>query len=89
MEFITSEKNNIVRVIKEGIFVGILTVLIGYAASYIVKPYFKIDLPEICKSWNAKHVMEWSLFITGFLVHVFLEVTGINKSYAMYRSQLA
>ena len=88
MEFITSEKNNVLRVIKEGIFVGILTVMIGYAASYIVKPYFKIDLPQICNQWNAKSVMEWTLFFTGFLAHVFLEVTGINKKYALYRSQL-
>ena len=79
---------NVIRVVKEGIFVGVLTVLVGYVASYLVKPYFKIDLPDICKNWNAKHVMEWSLFITGFLVHVFLEITGLNKKYALYRSKI-
>ena len=88
MEFISNEKNQVIRVVKEGIFVGILTVLVGYVASYLVKPYFKIDLPEICKNWNLKYVMEWSLFITGFLLHVFLEVTEINKKYAIYRSQI-
>ena len=61
---------NVIRVVKEGIFVGILTVLVGYVASYLVKPYFKIDLPEICRQWNSKKIMEWTLFLTGFLLHI-------------------
>ena len=89
MDFFSNERNNTLRVIKEAAFVGILTVLIGYVASSLLRPYFKIDLPEICKSWNKNHLMEASLFATGFLLHLFLEFTGMNKSYAMYRSQLA
>lgn len=88
MEFFSQERNNTVRVIKEATFVGILTALIGYVASALVKPYFKIDLPEICKSWNKKHLMEISLFATGFLLHIFLEFTGMNKTYALYRAKL-
>jgi hypothetical protein len=88
MEFFANERNNTVRVIKEATFVGILTALIGYVASALVKPYFKVDLPEICKSWNKKHLMEMSLFATGFLLHIFLEFTGMNKTYALYRAQL-
>ena len=88
MEFFSQERNNTVRVIKEATFVGILTALIGYVASALVKPYFKIDLPEICKSWNKNHLMEISLFATGFLLHIFLEFTGLNKSYALYRAKI-
>ena len=88
MEFFSQERNNILRVIKEATFVGILTALIGYVASALVKPYFKVDLPEICKSWNKKHLMEISLFATGFLLHIFLEFTGMNKTYALYRAKL-
>lgn len=88
MEFFSQERNNTLRVIKEATFVGVLTALIGYVASALVKPYFKVDLPEICKSWNKKHLMEISLFATGFLLHIFLEFTGMNKSYALYRAQL-
>lgn len=88
MEFFSQERNNTVRVIKEATLVGILTALIGYVASALVKPYFKVDLPEICKSWNKKHLMEISLFATGFLLHIFLEFTGLNKTYALYRAQL-
>jgi hypothetical protein len=89
MEFFSNERNNTLRVIKEATFVGILTALIGYVASALVKPYFKVDLPEICKSWNKKYLMEASLFATGFLLHIFLEFTGMNKTYALYRAKLA
>jgi hypothetical protein len=88
MEFFSQERNNTLRVIKEAIFVGILTALIGYVASALVKPYFNVDLPEICKSWNKKYLMEASLFATGFLLHIFLEFTGMNKTYALYRAKL-
>jgi hypothetical protein len=89
MEFFSQERNNTLRVIKEAVFVGILTALIGYVASALVKPYFNVDLPEICKSWNKKYLMEASLFATGFLLHIFLEFTGMNKTYAVYRANLA
>ncbi len=88
MEFFANERNNTLRVIKEATFVGILTALIGYVASALVKPYFKVDLPEICKSWNKGHIMEASLFVAGFLLHLFLEFTGLNKSYALYRANI-
>jgi hypothetical protein len=88
MEFFSNEKNNIIRVLKEAILVGILTVLGGYLASYIVRPFLKVNLPEICKSWNKNHVMEWSLFTTGFLIHIILEISGVNKKYAEYRSTI-
>jgi hypothetical protein len=88
MEFFSQERNNTIRVIKEATFVGILTALIGYVASALVKPYFNVDLPEICKSWNKKYLMEASLFATGFLLHIFLEFTGMNKTYALYRAKL-
>lgn len=89
MEFFSQEKNNTLRVIKEATFVGILTALAGYVASALVKPYFKIDLPEICKSWNKNHLMEISLFATGFILHIFLEFAGLNKTYALYRSKIS
>ncbi len=84
----SNEKNNTLRIIKEATFIGLLTVAAGYLASYIVRPYFKVDLPEICKRWNDKYVMEASLFVTGFLLHLLLEFTGLNKFYAVYRAKI-
>jgi hypothetical protein len=89
MEFFSNERNNTIRVLKESTFVGLLTVFAGYVASILIKPYFKVDLPEVCKRWNKNHLMEASLFVTGFLLHLFLEFTGMNKSYAMYRANIA
>ena len=88
MEFFSNERNNTIRIIKEATFVGILAVFAGYVASAILKPFFKIDLPEICKNWNKGHIMEASLFVSGVLLHLFLEFTGMNKSYAVYRAKL-
>jgi len=82
------EKNNTVRIIKEATFVGVVTVIVGYIASILLKPYFGVSLPDICKTWNKKHVMEISLFMTGFVLHIIMEKTGINKKYATYRSLL-
>jgi len=77
--------NPIHRVFIEACVMGLLVMLVGVIGSKIVKPYFGVSLPEICKSWNKKYVMEASLFTTGFLLHIILEITGINKEYALYR----
>lgn len=74
------------RVFIEACVAGLLVMLVGSIASKLVRPYFKISLPEICKSWNKKNIMEISLFMTGFLLHVILELTGLNKQYAVYRA---
>ena len=43
---------------------------------------YPIDfLPEICRSWNKYHVMEKTLFLTGFLIHIISQLTGINHWY--------
>jgi hypothetical protein len=54
--------------VKRSIFFGLMAILAGHIASMIVKPYFKVDLPDICKTWNAKYLMEASLFVTGFIL---------------------
>ena len=85
--FLTSEKNYTTRVFKEAVIVGLLVLGAAYLIKYIVKPYFKVDLPEICERWNEKHVFEVSMFLTGFVLHIVLEITGVNKSYALYKSR--
>lgn len=89
MEFFSKEKNNKIRIVKEACFVGLLLVLFGYLSSIVVKPFLHVSLPEVCRSWNRYYVMEASLFVSGFLLHLALEWSGINKKYSEYRSQLA
>lgn len=88
LESVSNEKNNTVRVLKEAIYVGIITVIGAHLIKYIIKPYFKVSLPEICEKWNEKHVFEVSMFFTGFFIHLVLEWTGVNKQYALYRSKI-
>ena len=69
------------RLFVEAACVGIITVIFGTIAGFIVAPFLKVDLPEICNSWNKFYTMEISLFLTGFLIHLFCEFSGINKWY--------
>ena len=87
-KFFSEEKNNNIRVFKEAVFCGLLVLGAAYIVKHIVKPYFKVDLPEICEKWNKKHVFEVSMFLTGFVLHILLEITGVNKTYALYRSKI-
>lgn len=70
-----------IKLLKEAIIVGIATVIIGTLVGFIIGRFFSSNLPKICKEWNKHHVMEISLFFTGFLLHIICEFTGINKWY--------
>jgi len=65
----------------EAIVVGILTVVFGNFAGFVVSPFLKVNLPVVCSNWNQFYAMEMSLFLTGFLLHLFCEFSGINKWY--------
>ena len=69
------------QLIYEAIVVGIATVIFGNIAAFLVGPFFKVDLPGECKNWNKFYAMEITLFVTGFLIHLFCEFSGINKWY--------
>ncbi len=62
-------------------FVGILNVVIGSIVGFFIGRSMGMDLPVICKQWNKNHIMEISLFITGVLIHLLSEYSGINKWY--------
>ena len=68
--------------LTEAIGVGILTVLVGTIISAILaKTTLKVDLGKVCKTWNRFYIMEISLFLTGFLIHLLCEMSGINRWY--------
>lgn len=50
------------------IIFGILSILIGYCISWLIKPYVQISLPDVCKTWNKYYAMELSLFLVGCLL---------------------
>jgi hypothetical protein len=65
----------------EATAVGILTAIFGSIVGFILSKYFSPNLPKTSTDWNKNHIMEISLFLTGFLVHIFCEYSGINKWY--------
>ncbi len=74
---------SVVLVLLEAFIVGIFVVLFGYIASFIlslVTP--QPGLPKICKQWNKYYIMETTLFLTGFLLHLTFQYTGLNYDYA-------
>ena len=70
-------------VIKEAIIVGIATVIIGQFVGFTLSKLMKTQVNNISDSrnWNKNHIMEWSLFFTGFLLHLLCEYLGVNKWY--------
>ena len=71
-------------ILIEGTVVGILIIIFAYIASAILYIFgANPELPTICATWNDTHIMEKSLFLTGFLAHISLELLGINKWYSI------
>ena len=74
----------------ELIIVGIMVVLFAYVSGFIIGKSANVNLPEVCATWNKHYVMEKTLFLTGVLVHLFCEISGINRSYcANYMKSLS
>jgi hypothetical protein len=72
------DSNPTYMLLKRSIFMGLCAIIAGYLASMIVKPIFKVDLPEVCKQWNKKYLMEASLFMTGFILYFALKYFNIR-----------
>ena len=62
--------------IKKSILIGIITVIIGTIISFLLGDSLSVELPVICNSWNKYHVMEISLFFTGSVVYIILDLIG-------------
>jgi hypothetical protein len=66
-----------VRLVVEGLILGLLLILIVYATKFIVRPFLKVDLPEVCKGWNKKWIMEVSLLLASVILWIVIKKTQI------------
>jgi ABC-type antimicrobial peptide transport system permease subunit len=70
-----------IQFLIELIVVGVLSILFGYVAGYIVGMTSDVNLPEICRTWNKYYVMEKTLFWTGIFTYLAVHITGVSKWY--------
>ena len=61
------------NVIKEAIIFGIMSTIMGSFVNLIL---FSADTLQM---WSQNYVIEISLFFSGFFMHLFSEITGINR----------
>jgi hypothetical protein len=60
---------------------GLVIVLCGLLSCWLVKEVgmSSVSLPDECKKWNDKYVLEKTLFITGVLAYLVGNATGMLK----------
>jgi len=74
--------NYLIKLLIEAIFVGIGLIIMGSIVALLVGYFYpKPILPKSCANYNKYYVMEFTLFLTGFLFHLLCEVSGFNSWY--------
>ena len=68
--------NYIIQLLIEAVIVGISVIIMGTLITYCFAMYSDKSTDFI---WNLH--MFISLFLIGFLLHIFYEFTGLNKLY--------
>ncbi len=69
------------KLIFEAIIFGIIILVLGTIVSFILSKFTITDLPPVCKDWNKNHIMEISLFLTGFIGYLVCYLIGLNSWY--------
>lgn len=67
------------QVYIEAASVGVLTLIVGTAVSSVLM--MLVPRPTDPKDWNKYRIMEISLILTGVLLHLGCEVSGLNGWY--------
>lgn len=67
------------RFLTELVVVGFLTVLFGYVVMYLMKMMHGVEVYAACNILSENYVMEKTLFLTGVVMYLVLEVVGVNR----------
>ena len=63
--------NYFLNLFIEATIVGIGLIIVGTLIAYAVRNFYpKPVLPKSCASYNKYYVMEFTLFLTGFVFHL-------------------
>lgn len=64
--------NQLTNLLLEALIIGIVTIILGLVVRYFIELLFK---PHYLTTFIL------ILFLTGFLIHIICQITGINKWY--------
>ena len=67
------------KLLSKSIVSGVGVLICGTVIGYIIGKYFSMNLPPVCNNWNKNHIMEISLFLSGVVLYMVYELTGVNK----------
>jgi len=71
------------NILIEALIVGVITAVVGLIVSYGV---MYIEKPESVKNFDHWWSIVVSFFITGFLIHLLCEFSGVNRWYCVHGS---
>jgi len=69
------------RFMLELVFVGVLNLVFGFIISYVMMGQ------EKSKSFDHWPSVLFSFFITGMIIHLFCELSGVNDFYCNYKNK--
>jgi ABC-type antimicrobial peptide transport system permease subunit len=72
------------QVLIEAFVVGLVTIITGNIAVFLIGKSFKPSLPELCDTWNKFYTLEISLFLTGILTHIAFEYSPYGNMNRWY-----
>jgi len=75
------EKNNTMRasLLTEALVVGVVTAIVGFVISTVMM--FLTQKSFSLRSYTFWPQVALAMFMTGALIHVLLEVTGVNRKW--------
>lgn len=71
----------IAQILIEAFVVGVSTIIMGNIVAYFTRYFIEQESYRYCNTWETFNILQVTLFLTGFLLHIFYEIAGLNKWY--------